>query len=69
MKTVDLNVEGMNCGNCVRHVTEALEGLSGVQSVNVELEAGKAHLSVEDTFDTQLAVAALDDAGYDAAAA
>ena len=69
MKTIGLNGDGMSCGNCVRHVTEALEGLSGVHAVRVELEAGTAQLNVDDGFDPQLALGALDDAGYDAAAA
>ena len=33
-------VEGMTCGNCVRHVTEELGAVRGVDSVEVELIAG-----------------------------
>ena len=35
-------VGGMNCNNCARHVTEALQGVSGVRSATVLLEAGRA---------------------------
>jgi hypothetical protein len=31
MKTIDLQVEGMSCGSCVKHVTQALQPLPGVQ--------------------------------------
>ncbi len=38
-----LIVEGMNCGHCVKAVTEALEGVVGVgSSVEVSLENGEA---------------------------
>jgi copper ion binding protein len=41
MKTV-LNIKGMSCEHCVRHVTEALEGVEGVQSVSVSLKKNAA---------------------------
>ena len=33
-----LQVAGMSCDACVRHVTRALEGLSGVLDVHVDLD-------------------------------
>ena len=38
----ELLVGGMNCNNCARHVTEAIQGVSGVRSATVLLEAGHA---------------------------
>lgn len=35
-----LNVSGMTCGHCATSVTEELNALDGVDSVNVELNAG-----------------------------
>ena len=32
----------MNCNNCARHVTEAVQGVAGVRSATVLLEAGRA---------------------------
>ena len=32
----------MNCNNCARHVTEAIQGVAGVRSATVLLEAGRA---------------------------
>jgi Cu+-exporting ATPase len=37
-----LTVEGMSCGNCVRHVTEALQAVPGVASTVVSLEGKRA---------------------------
>lgn len=60
-----LNVQGMSCGNCVRHVREALLGVAGVKSAEVDLESGLAvvdHESVE----PQTLVDAVVEEGYDA---
>ncbi len=40
-----IKVEGMMCKHCVKHVTEALEGVAGVEAVEVSLEAGTAKVS------------------------
>lgn len=61
MKTV-LNIEGMSCPHCVRHVTEALEEIPGVQSVSVSLEGKTATIEHEDS----VAVAGMKDAVVEA---
>ncbi|MGB7748746.1 MAG: cation-translocating P-type ATPase [Verrucomicrobiia bacterium] len=38
----ELLVGGMNCNNCARHVTEAIQSVSGVRSATVILDAGCA---------------------------
>jgi Cu+-exporting ATPase len=35
-------VHGMTCGNCARHVTEAIQSVQGVQSATVSLDAHEA---------------------------
>ncbi|HYR43441.1 MAG TPA: heavy metal-associated domain-containing protein, partial [Terriglobia bacterium] len=40
--TTGLTVEGMTCGNCARHVREAIQGVSGVNAVSVDLASHKA---------------------------
>jgi len=42
MSTVSttVNVSGMTCGHCVSSVSEELEALAGVESVDVDLNAG-----------------------------
>ena len=42
MSTIVLNVQGMHCAACVRHVTKALEEVAGVSAVAVQLEAERA---------------------------
>lgn len=36
-----IQVEGMSCGHCKAAVTKAVEGVDGVQSVNVDLDTGQ----------------------------
>ena len=40
-QTITLNIEGMTCGGCVKSVTNALNQVAGVQSVDVSLDHNK----------------------------
>ena len=42
LQTTTLSIDGMSCGACVPHVTKALEGLSGVVHVHVDLRRNQA---------------------------
>lgn len=64
MKTV-LIIEGMSCAHCVRHVTDALEELSGVTSADVSLEEKTADVEHAETVTLGDMKAALTEAGYD----
>lgn len=64
MSTIELNVQDMTCGACVKHVTAALSPLAGVEAVEVDLQAGRVR--VGGTPDSAALIAALDDAGYPA---
>ena len=60
-----LEVEGMTCPSCIRHVSSALEELEGVGAVDVKLRDGLVvvkHDATQAPID-QL-IAALDEAGY-----
>ena len=63
-----LSVTGMTCGNCARHVTEAIQSVPGVHSATVRLEANQA--TVRWTAGTERDVAAViravEEAGYGA---
>lgn len=37
MLTVKLEVQGMTCGECVKHVTKALQSVPGVGRIQVDL--------------------------------
>jgi copper chaperone CopZ len=69
-ETIELDVRGMSCGSCVRHVSEALRGLPGVGEVAVELAAGKARVR-HDPGKVSVAqlIAAVEEAGYEASRA
>ena len=36
MSQIHLNVAGMTCGSCIKHVTNALKPLEGVEDVFVD---------------------------------
>lgn len=40
-----LDITGMTCNNCVKHVTHALQAVEGVEEVEVNLEAGAAFVT------------------------
>ena len=62
-----LEVQGMTCPSCIRHVNAALADLEGVHQVDVQLRAGLVVVTHDpgQAPSTQL-VEALDRAGYPA---
>lgn len=58
-------IEGMSCGHCVRHVTEALKELQGVTDVNVNLEQKFAVVNTKNNVTDEDIKSAIDDAGYE----
>jgi copper chaperone len=67
MENTVIKVGGMSCQGCVKNITDVLNGMSGVASAEVSLDAGEAKL----TFDPQLVsrealLGAIEDAGFDA---
>jgi Cu2+-exporting ATPase len=58
-----ITIEGMMCQHCVAHVTKALTGVPGVETVNVSLENGNA--TVTGNADSAALTAAVTDAGYE----
>jgi copper chaperone CopZ len=66
MSTIELDVQGMSCGGCAKHVTQSLRALPGAGSVDVDLAAGRVRLSGELGHGSEAAIAALAAAGYPA---
>lgn len=64
MKTL-LKIEGMTCQMCVKHVTNGLQNVSGVQSVEVDLARGAAQVE-HDAVDTRQLIEAVEEEGYQA---
>lgn len=63
MNTATINVDGMSCQHCVMRVRKALEALSGITSMNVEV--GKVSVSFDEAKVSQKDIeAAITRAGY-----
>ncbi len=62
-KKMTLKIKGMMCMHCVAHVKKALEAVSGVTSVEVDLNAGTA--TVLGSATKEALTAAVVDAGYE----
>jgi P-type Cu+ transporter len=67
-KTTQLAVHGMTCGNCVRHVTEAIQDVAGVSHAAVALDPGRAVVKWKPNAkpDTEAVIQAVKKAGYTA---
>jgi Cu+-exporting ATPase len=61
-----LKVTGMNCGACVNHVTNALQGVEGVTNAVVDLASGTATVKHEANVQPQTLVEAVEEDGYGA---
>ncbi|MEY4691188.1 MAG: Cation transport ATPase [Verrucomicrobiota bacterium] len=61
-----LGIEGMDCGNCVRSVTEALQGVAGISRAVVDLRAAtaRAYWLPDRPAEPERLIAAVRKAGY-----
>jgi copper chaperone len=66
--TLSFAVPGMHCGHCKAAVTEEVQRVPGVHSVDVDLDAKLVRVAGSDV-DQASVEAAIDEAGYDAEAA
>ena len=60
-----LSIQGMMCAHCVAHVKKALEAVSGVSAVEVNLEEGTALVTLSAAVPDDTLAAAVRDAGYE----
>ena len=67
-QVTELDIAGMTCGNCARHVGDALREVPGVEHAEVTLQTKRATVRWKDTPHPDAAVRAVKAAGYDAAA-
>jgi Cu+-exporting ATPase len=59
----EMMIEGMTCNHCKMRVEKALNGIDGVNA-EVDLEAGKAVISIMGEVDAVVLTQAVEDAGY-----
>lgn len=60
---LELKVEGMSCGHCVKAVTQSVRELDAGARVEVDLQAGKVR--VESSAPPEKIAEAIADAGYE----
>lgn len=58
-----INIEGMSCGHCIKHVQEALQSLKGMEYVEVNLE--EKYAIVETEIEDALLQEVIEGEGYD----
>lgn len=59
-----LNIEGMVCRMCVKHVDKALRDIQGIKDVDVSLESKSAQVQLDQDVPDAVLKAAIEDAGY-----
>jgi copper chaperone len=63
-QTSTYTVTGMTCGHCVASVTEEVQEVPGVESVDVALDTGKLTVTGAEAVDRAAVQAAVEEAGY-----
>jgi copper chaperone CopZ len=66
METINLNVSGMTCGACVKHVEKAINSIAGVQKVEVDLASGAVKVEGNVSQHVKEMITALEVEGYPA---
>ncbi|GAB2881284.1 hypothetical protein GCM10027093_15700 [Paraburkholderia jirisanensis] len=66
IERVELDIQGMNCASCVRHVEHALREITSVRKVVVDLASGRASIDSIDAIDPEQLIAAVEETGYTA---
>lgn len=59
-----INIEGMSCENCVKHVTESLENIKELDNVKVSLLRNAAKVESKEDVEDEKLKKAIEDAGY-----
>ena len=63
-QTLSYSVPGVSCGHCRTAITDEVEKVAGVASVDVDLDAKRVTVAGEQLDDAAVR-AAIDEAGYD----
>jgi copper chaperone len=62
MREVNLRIDGMHCGACIRRVTQSLRTVAGVEVEEVRL--GAARVKLNPAASAQSLIAGLSNAGF-----
>jgi len=63
-----ISISGMSCEHCVKHVSNALQELSGVSKVEVNLAGKHAIVELSADISDDAIKAAIDEVGYEVTA-
>lgn len=66
MTETQLNVKGMSCPSCIRHINQALTEIDGVAQVEVRLREGRVLVQHAADIDPSALRGAIEEAGYEA---
>jgi copper chaperone len=67
VSTLTYSVPGVSCAHCQAAITEEVSTVTGVESVDVDLDT-EIYTVTGDPLDEQAIIAAIDEAGYEVAA-
>lgn len=67
MATTKYKVTGMTCGHCENHVREEVGQIAGVTGIDVSAQTGALVVTSDAVLDDADVIAAVDEAGYEAA--
>ncbi len=67
MTTKTYQVTGMTCGHCEAAVREEVSQVEGVESIDLSLETGRLVVTGPAEIEDATILAAIDEAGYEAA--
>ena len=67
MTTNEFQVTGMHCGHCESAVREEVAKVAGVEQIDVSAASGRLLISASDPLDDAAVLAAVSEAGYEAA--
>lgn len=66
IKTIELKIEGMDCGSCVRDIEKAVRALPGIEDIKVSLSDNNAVVMIDPAkVSLEAIVEAVEDAGFD----
>ena len=67
MTTTQFQVTGMTCGHCEKSVREEVGEIAGVTDIQVSAQTGKLVVTADGEVDDAKVIAAVEEAGYQAA--
>ncbi|OHV30162.1 MULTISPECIES: heavy-metal-associated domain-containing protein [Pseudofrankia] len=67
MTTSEYQVTGMSCGHCEASVRDEVGKIAGVEDIQVSARTGRLVVTVTGPVDDAQVLAAVDEAGYEAA--